>query len=182
MAPGGYIEHSEPLPGLKSDDGSIAPGNIMLRCTALANEASQKFGKNLSVARLLKKMIEEAGFVDVVEKHYKWPIGTWPVDHRLKDIGRWNLRHWIEGLEAWTLRLLTQHCGVSQPSVLIPCVNAWLEENCIRSWLTAEQWTPNEVKDWSARMRLSLTDPKHHAYHTMYVELLAFVLKFECQD
>ena len=116
IAPGGYIEQSEPIPELQTDDSSIASGDVMFRCSDIAREASLKFGKNMTVAPLMKKMIEEAGFVDVIEKRYKWPVGEWPADHRLKEIGRWNVRHWVEGLEAWTLRLLTQYCGVSQPS------------------------------------------------------------------
>ena len=115
IAPGGYIEHCEPITELTTDDDSIAPGDVIFRCSDLAREASLKFGKNMRVAPLMKKMIEEAGFVDVVEKQYKWPVGEWPVDPRLKEIGRWNMKHWLEGLDSWTMRLLTQHCGVSQP-------------------------------------------------------------------
>ncbi len=108
----------------------------MFRCSQLAVEASQKFGKNLRVAPLMKKMIEEAGFVDVVEKHYKWPLGEWPINHRLKDIGRWNMKHWLEGLEAWTLRILTQHCGVGQPPILMSFVGLWEGGNC--EWILAD--------------------------------------------
>ncbi|CAF9920537.1 hypothetical protein IMSHALPRED_004955 [Imshaugia aleurites] len=141
IAPGGYIEQSEPLPALISDDGSIPPGDILHRCSELAIEASQKFGKNMRIALLIKNMIKEAGFVDVVEKQYKWPVGEWPVDRKLKDIGRWNMQHWLEGLDAWTLRLLTQHCG----------------------------WTPDEVKHFTANMRTALKNPKYHAYQTITV-------------
>ena len=118
IAPGGYIEHSEPTPELISDDGSVPPDDTMHRCSELAVEASQKFGKNIMIAPLIKNMVEQAGFVNVVEKQYKWPLGEWPVDRKLKDIGRWNMQHWLEGLDAWTLRLLTQYCGVSQHSAL----------------------------------------------------------------
>lgn len=124
VAPGGYIEQSETIPELRSDDGSVTPGDILERCYELAIEASQKFGKNMMVAPLIKDMLEEAGFVDVVQKSYKWPVGEWPVDRRLKEIGRWNMKHWVEGLDAWTLRLLTQHCGVSQPSMPISSVDS----------------------------------------------------------
>ena len=86
----------------------------MHRCYELAVEGSQKFGKNFVIAPLIKNMVEDAGFVNVVEKQYKWPLGEWPVDRKLKEIGRWNMQHWLEGLDAWTLRLLTQHCGVSR--------------------------------------------------------------------
>ena len=119
MAPGGYIEQSEPIPELKSEDGSITSSDVMRRMTGLAIEASHKFGKNIMIAPLIKKMIEQAGFVDVVEKRFKWPLGEWPIDRRLKEIGSWNMKHWLEGLDAWTLRLLTQHCGVSQLSAFI---------------------------------------------------------------
>ena len=58
-------------------------------------------------------MITDAGFVDVVEKRYKWPLGDWPTDPRLKEIGRWNAHHWMEGMDSWALRLLTQYLNVS---------------------------------------------------------------------
>lgn len=79
----------------------------------LAHEASKRFGKQIDIQPFLKENIEKAGFVDVVEKKYKWPLGDWPADPRLKDIGRWNAQHWIEGIEPWTLRMLTQYLGVS---------------------------------------------------------------------
>ncbi|KAM0797878.1 S-adenosyl-L-methionine-dependent methyltransferase [Usnea florida] len=150
IAPGGYIEHSEPTPEFISDDGSIAPDDVLHRLTSLAVEAGEKFGKNMLIAPHIKNMIEEAGFVNIVERRYKWPLGEWPVDQKLKDIGRWNLQHWLEGLDAWTLRLLTQYCG----------------------------WTPDEVKEWTAQMRTSLMDPKHHTYHMMYVIFRAHCLYF----
>ena len=36
-------------------------------------------------------------------------------------------------------------------------------------WLIKRQWTPDEVRAWAAQMRASLTNPTHHAFHTMYV-------------
>ena len=80
----------------------------------LAIEAAERFGKQINIQPHLKDMIIQAGFEDVKEFTYKWPIGEWPQDSRLKDIGGWNARHWMEGLETWTLRLLTQYMGVSQ--------------------------------------------------------------------
>lgn len=114
LAPGGYIEHSECLPLLASDDGSIREGDVMHQSTLLVVEASQKFGKSLVIQPLLKDMIIKAGFTDVVERTYKWPLGEWPSDPRLKKIGKWNRQHWLEGLDAWCMRILTQHCGVSE--------------------------------------------------------------------
>jgi hypothetical protein len=55
----------------------------------------------------------EAGFTDIVEKKFIWPIGPWPSDPHLKDLGRWGERNWADGLEAWVLALYTRVLGVS---------------------------------------------------------------------
>lgn len=61
----------------------------------------------------MRGMIQAAGFVDVVETKYRWPIGAWSTDPRWKDVGRWNMHHWKEGMEGWTMALLTRVMGVS---------------------------------------------------------------------
>lgn len=119
LAPGGYLEHAEISPVLKSDDGSIDMDEAYHHQGRLAIEASERFGKEINIQPHLKDMIIQAGFEDVKEFTYKWPIGEWPQDPRLKDIGGWNARHWMEGLETWTLRLLTQYMGVSQAQEIL---------------------------------------------------------------
>ena len=61
----------------------------------------------------MKDLITQAGFVDVVETRYKWPIGAWSNDQRLKDLGNWNMKHWDNGLEGWTMRFCTKYLHVS---------------------------------------------------------------------
>lgn len=51
--------------------------------------------------------MERAGFVDVVERRYKWPLNEWPVDPQLKQIGRLNKVRLLENIEAFTMRLFT---------------------------------------------------------------------------
>lgn len=58
-------------------------------------------------------LIRSAGFVDVVERVYKWPIGPWSADPKLKELGRWNLLNWEEGMEGWLLAVYTRVLGVS---------------------------------------------------------------------
>ena len=152
-----------------SDDGSIPSGDILHQCYELAVQATQKFGKDIMIAPFIKERIEEAGFVNVVQKQYKWPLGEWPVDCKLKDIGRWNMQHWLEGIDAWTLRLLTQYCGVRHIPVLSAIFKPQGMESQEGSWLTGEQWTSDQVKSWTAQVRSSLMKPRHHAYQTMYV-------------
>lgn len=114
LSPGGYIEQAELSPVPKSDDGSIGEDGMWDEWGKLAVESGVRFGKTMQIQEMMKDLIEEAGFVDVVEKKYKWPIGAWSNDQKLKDIGRWNMHHWKEGLEGWTMALLTRVMGVGR--------------------------------------------------------------------
>ena len=96
----------------KSDDGSITPGDTLDECGKLAVRAGESFGKSLMVEEFMHDEIAKAGFTNVVRLRYKWPIGAWSNDARLKELGRWNLIHWTEGLEGWVLRFFTKYMGV----------------------------------------------------------------------
>lgn len=67
------------------------------------------------VEEFMHDEIVRAGFTDVVRVRFKWPIGGWSNDPRLKELGKWVLVHWNEGLEGWVLRFFTKHMGVSDP-------------------------------------------------------------------
>lgn len=56
----------------------------------------------------MRDSISQAGFVDIHEKRYKWPIGPWAKDPVLKEAGRLHLEQWIAGVEGWVLFLLTK--------------------------------------------------------------------------
>lgn len=105
----------------KCDDGSIPPGSMWETQGELAIECGELFGKTMLIQTQMKDLITAAGFVDVVEYKFKWPLGPWSNDPRLKDIGRWNLHLWDIGLEGWTMALLTRYTGVSTPSSSIFC-------------------------------------------------------------
>ncbi|KAL8713227.1 MAG: hypothetical protein Q9220_002748 [cf. Caloplaca sp. 1 TL-2023] len=111
LAPGGYLEQAEFNPVAKSDDGTIVAGDPWDQCGKLAKRCGEAFGKTLMVEEFMQEEITRAGFTDVVKVKYKWPIGAWSNDPKLKDLGKWNLRHWEEGLEGWTLRFFTKHMG-----------------------------------------------------------------------
>ena len=79
----------------------------------LAMAAGEKFGKTFVQIIHMKDQITAAGFVDVTEVRFKWPVGPWSNDQKLKDLGRWNMHMWEQGLEGWTLALLTRVMRVS---------------------------------------------------------------------
>ena len=48
-------------------------------------DAQSKPGENVVFC---KRFMEEAGYVDIVEKHFQWPVGDWPKDQQCKDVGK----------------------------------------------------------------------------------------------
>ena len=63
----------------------------------------------------MKTTIQEAGFVNVVEKVFKTPLGSWPADPKLQEIGKWTLLGFDIGLEGYAMAGMTRVMGVSVP-------------------------------------------------------------------
>lgn len=99
-----------------SDDGSVTEGSIFDQWGKVSLEAGIRFGKDLRIHEQIKGYLEDAGFEDVVEQVFRWPIGPWSKDPRMKEIGLWNQIHWQEGIEGWSMALLTRVLGVSLPT------------------------------------------------------------------
>lgn len=74
----------------------------------LYREAGAITGRTFEVTDFMKEKIERAGFVNVVEKTFKVPIGGWPADTRLREIGQWALLGFLSGLEGYALATLTR--------------------------------------------------------------------------
>jgi hypothetical protein len=79
----------------------------------LVIEAGEIFGKTFRVAYKTKEWMEEAGFINVVEKKYKFPVGTWPADKRMKELGMWFRAYFEDGMEGYAMALLTRVLKVS---------------------------------------------------------------------
>lgn len=59
--------------------------------------------------------MEQAGFVDVVEKKFKLPLGSWMEDPKHKELGKWCLMFMDQGVEGMILYMATTILGVSYP-------------------------------------------------------------------
>ena len=165
LAPGGYIEQAEISPIPISDDGSIVPGDIYDECGKLAIECGEAFGKTLRVEEFMKELIAQTGFVDVAETRYKWPIGPWSNDQRLKDLGMWNMKHWENGLEGWTMRFYTKYLHVSGFfSFAFHNLGSSSAIFFRLSMVNSNQWTYDEVKEWNRKMNRALRDRSKHLY------------------
>ncbi|KIW18532.1 hypothetical protein PV08_02820 [Exophiala spinifera] len=139
LKPGGYVEQVEQSVVPKSQDGTV-DGTIFEEWGKVSLEAGDAFGKSLRICDESAQHMRDAGFEDVTERRFHVPVGSWPRDHRLKELGRVNRLQWEEGIEAWTMMLLTSILG----------------------------WAPAEVQVYLSRMRAGLRNPRIHAYQDVY--------------
>ncbi|RDW72724.1 class I SAM-dependent methyltransferase [Aspergillus mulundensis] len=136
LKPGGWIEQVEQSVVPKSDDGTTA-GTVFEEWGKVSLEAGDAFGKSLRIVDESKDRMTKAGFVDVVERRFKLPIGGWASDPRMKQLGLYNRLLWEEGIEGWCMYLLT--------AIL--------------------KWSREEVEVYLSRMRKGLRSPRIHPYH-----------------
>ncbi|KDB21827.1 hypothetical protein H109_06217 [Trichophyton interdigitale MR816] len=136
LKPGGYIEMVEHSVEPTSDDGSVGPSHFYTLWGKTVVEAGATFGKSFTIWKESKERLKRAGFVDVVEIEYKWPMNGWSKDPKLRELGRWNQVRLHGGVEGYMLRLLT----------------------------TALRWPYEEAQLFLAQMRTTLRDYKTNAY------------------
>lgn len=65
------------------------------------NACGARGGLKLNTLDGMRGMMEKAGFVDIHEKAYQWPIGPWARDQKYKEAGVVNFQHWLSGMEGW---------------------------------------------------------------------------------
>ncbi|KAL2870374.1 class I SAM-dependent methyltransferase [Aspergillus lucknowensis] len=141
LNPGGWFEICDFTVGVFSDDDTADKATNLQQWRALLVEASQKFGKQFSVAPNYKQWMSDAGFKNVVEEIYKVPFSPWPRDPKLKELGRYHQANMLEALEAYSLALMTRFLG----------------------------WTVEDVQVLLVGVRKEVTDRTLHIYSRLYV-------------
>ncbi|KAJ2902594.1 S-adenosyl-L-methionine-dependent methyltransferase [Zalerion maritima] len=138
LRPGGWYEQAEISVIPRAEDGSLE-GTSMEKWGPLAIEAGQKFGKSFGIAEDMSGLMEEAGFINVQRHAFKWPIGPWPKNPKLKQIGAYNRVGWEDGVDGWAMFLFTKFLG----------------------------WKPEEVQLLTAGIRKELRSKSIHSYQYM---------------
>lgn len=111
LKPGGWFEETEVGVVPYSDDDTIK-GTTLENWGELSLTAGDKFGRSLRIVDHTKELMEAAGFINVTYKKFKWPLGPWAKDRKLKEIGLYNRVNWEEGMEGWLMFLFTTYHGV----------------------------------------------------------------------
>ncbi|KAK4142220.1 S-adenosyl-L-methionine-dependent methyltransferase [Dichotomopilus funicola] len=139
LEPGGYLEIQDMACPIGCDDGTLHPDSPLWIWVTTLMQAMEAAGRPPTVAQQWKTILEEAGFVDVVETVHKWPINPWPRDPKYKTLGRWSLLNTDQLLEPAILAPVTRFLG----------------------------WKPEEAKVLAAKARAVLKDVRVHAYWPM---------------
>ncbi|KAI1839103.1 hypothetical protein DTO006G1_757 [Penicillium roqueforti] len=139
LRPGGWIEQLEGSTCIDCIDDSLPADSILRTWGPTMNACGERAGLAMDVLDAMSDRMEKAGFVDLQEKSYKWPIGPWAREQKYKEAGVVNFQHWLSGMEGWCMWLLT-HFGAPHP------------------------WSKDEVTVFLAKVRSELKNPKYHIY------------------
>ncbi|WYZ40771.1 hypothetical protein EsH8_IV_001112 [Colletotrichum jinshuiense] len=123
LKPGGYIEIKE----LDFEDHSQSLGDdlpkdhIYRRWAETMIAATGRLGKTPTQTRNhgIAIALRNAGFVDIVEKSWPFPIGGWASDPKLKEVGAVNLEYCDQSLEGFGVFLLKQVMGWEDAEILV---------------------------------------------------------------
>jgi hypothetical protein len=69
-------------------------------------KAIHAMGRDWTRVPKYKQYMIDAGFEEVVEKKYEWPLGTWAKGERMKTLGLWyreDMLSVIQGASIWAL-------------------------------------------------------------------------------
>ncbi|KAJ5310324.1 oxidoreductase [Penicillium atrosanguineum] len=139
LRPGAWIEQIEASPYIECDDGSLPSDNVLCTWGPNVSDCGKRAGRDLDSIDTMQESIHKAGFVDIQEQSYKWPIGPWARDQKYKEAGIVNYQHWLSGMEGWCMWLLTKF-GTPKP------------------------WTKEDVQVYNAKLRTELKNPHFHIY------------------
>lgn len=104
--------------GIRCDDGTLPPDSLLSKWRSEIGAIAEKTGNTIVPTDVMRKGIEDAGFTDVHERYFKFPLGNWPKHPVFKEAGECNRMMFKEGLEGWVIYVLTQN-GWSKEEVSI---------------------------------------------------------------
>lgn len=96
------------------DDFSLPSNSALEKTCALLQHANDKFGTPAHAPLYYADYLRQQGFVNVVEKAYKIPLGPWPTDEIGKTVGEFHEVNLTVGATAFGLRVFQTAFGWSK--------------------------------------------------------------------
>ncbi|KAF9872378.1 methyltransferase domain-containing protein [Colletotrichum karsti] len=136
LEPGGWIELSDILLDLQSDDGSVTPECAVQRWATHMMEAAAVWKRPLDSCKFYKEQLAAAGFTNIKHEIYKWPTNPWPKEPRFKELGAWTYENLGNGLSGLSLALFTRALGWSaeELELFLMDVRKDMKDRSIHGW------------------------------------------------
>ncbi|KAJ0280378.1 hypothetical protein CBS470a_008816 [Colletotrichum nupharicola] len=119
LNPGGWVEFQDYNIKFLTDDDTLNEEHFASQWNENLMEACNAAGRNPNPGYDLEKWVKEAGFVDVVVRKFKLPMGTWPKDPYFKYLGLTNLIQYLDGLDGFSLRAFCDVLGWTKEEVMV---------------------------------------------------------------
>jgi hypothetical protein len=139
LRPGGWLELADISFPVRSDDNTLPADSALLKLGQYSIEAGERLNHSVESAKHYRRQMEEAGFVNITELHFKWPMNSWPKDAKYKEIGAYTYQNFSSGLYGLSIALLNRGLG----------------------------WSVEEVQVFLAQCRKELADRSIHGYWPM---------------
>lgn len=118
LVPGGYFELQDAVLPMRSIDDTLR-GTAFENFFELMLKAAKKLGRSWEHSVNYVRYFEEAGFVDIVERHFQWPINTWARGEHMKILGTYFQEDLNKALDGLGMAVLTRGGGMSKEEVLV---------------------------------------------------------------
>lgn len=142
----GWIEVQDICFPVRCDDGTLKADSYLARWSKCMIKATKADGRSIEATKadgcsaegslLYKSKLEAAGFINVKEFVYMWPMNWWPAREHYKDLGKWCYYNIAGGLSGISMRLFTKNLGWEQAEVeaFLAEVRKDMKDRNIHAW------------------------------------------------
>ncbi|ETI24408.1 hypothetical protein G647_03777 [Cladophialophora carrionii CBS 160.54] len=108
LNPGGWVECQELDYNRRSDDNTIPADSRLCFWEREWTRGMEMIGMGgYCRPQLVMEQMQHAGFINVVCRSFKLPVGPWPRDETLRQAGLFGLVNVLEGLQGLSLKIFT---------------------------------------------------------------------------
>jgi hypothetical protein len=116
LRPGGYFELQDGILPWQAIDDSFE-GTALQKWINLAVDGAAKLGRPWTNSKHYKQYMESAGFVDIREHHFQWPLSPWPKGMHHKMLGMWFQQDLLKGLDGISMAVLSRGAGMTREEI-----------------------------------------------------------------
>lgn len=86
-------------------------------------EGGRALGKDFTRVATYRTIMEELGFVDIVERHFQWPVGTWAKGEKMKMLGSCMREDLLSGIQGASMGIMVKGLGMTVEEVEVALVD-----------------------------------------------------------